>query len=557
MRLGNRFLHAPPPSEASSPVVALLALMILATSFAGAEQLQAQAVSGEVVSAEDGRGIPGAFVILFDADGRRLAGTLSDREGRYALRAPAAGTYTLRVEQIGFRTVTSAPLRLDAGGTWHRIEVPVQAVTLPMLTVETESRCRRRDGGAAVHALWEEVRKALELTEHTQQAGSVRYTLMQNVRETDAAHRMVLREERTRHVTNSWLPYRAAASPDQLVRSGFAEPDGRALILYGPDAEVLLSDAFADAYCFRLAAGSGGEVGLAFEPAQRRRGTTEVEGVLWVDRGTGELRRLEYGYLGLPAEIARQDAGGDIHFRRLANGAWIVDRWEIRSPLLQMDLVTRDTRAVGMRQEGGTVLAAQQAGSLIYELTGTGTVRGQVFDQLHGAPRGGTLVALSGTPFTAVTAADGTYRMEGVPPGRYAITVSSDWMLELRTPAPLDSLVVAGDDVVEKQLVTPTFAAAMRHLCPGTPQGTRARSGVIHGVALDPDSGAPLAGVTIRAEYERRLHYEVTDANGRFAFCWVPRDDEVPVHIMVWTRQHRTTRVPLLLHGPVLRHDFF
>jgi hypothetical protein len=72
MRLRTHCQHASSLCAAPSPVSALRALLILAMSFAGAEQLQAQTVSGEVVSAEDGRGVPGAFVILFDADGRRL-----------------------------------------------------------------------------------------------------------------------------------------------------------------------------------------------------------------------------------------------------------------------------------------------------------------------------------------------------------------------------------------------------------------------------------------------------------------------------------------------------
>lgn len=527
-------------------------------------------MSGVVVSAGDAQPIRGAFVLLLDAAGSRVSGTLTDPEGRYAIRAPAAGEYMLRVEQIGFQSVMSPLLQLGAGGTTYRFEVPVQAVALPVLTVETESRCRRRDDGAAVHALWEEVRKALELTEHTQRTGGMRYALMQQLREVGAFERHVLREERTRLNVSGALPYSAAAEPALLVSAGFTQRDEGDLILFGPDAQTLMSAEFADAYCFRLAGSAAGdEIGLAFEPAQRPRGATGVTGTLWVDRATSELRRLEFSYVGLPAEFASPGIGGVAHYRRLPTGTWIIPEWWIRSPLRTVDPITGTLRAAGVRHEGGVVLAALGAnGASLYELSGTGTVAGVVEDHFHAETfeaaasaerlRAGTLVGLSGTPFTAVTDGDGAFTIAGVPPGRYAITATTGWMQELRTPAPVDSVVVAGDGVVRRHLMVPTFAEAMRHRCPDTPPGTQPRTlyGVIYGVALDPQTGHPLRGVEVRAEYGRRFHNEITDDEGRFAFCWVPQG-EAPVFVRVWTRQHRTPRVPLTLTAPILRHDFF
>lgn len=60
---------------------------------------------------------------------------------------------------------------------------------------------------------------------------------------------------------------------------GFAwvEPDG--ITFYAPDASMLASEEFAANYCMRL-----------------------ISGVLWLDRATGELARLDYHYNRMPAE---------------------------------------------------------------------------------------------------------------------------------------------------------------------------------------------------------------------------------------------------------------
>jgi hypothetical protein len=524
-----------------------------------AASVQAQAVTGQVVSGEDGQPIAGAFVILFDADGRRQTAVLTDRDGRYLLRSAAPGRYRLRVEQIGFESVDSPLLDLAATTVAYPFVVPIRAVALPVITVEADSRCRRRDDGAAVHALWEEIRKALDVAAFTDRAGAVRYTLLQQTRELDAARMHVLHEERTRRIINHRLPYLAGADADALVADGFMRLDGDTIVLLGPDAHVLLSTDFSDAYCFRVVAGAvPGEVGLGFEPARRRRGTTAIQGVLWVERATSQLTRLEYSYVDLPSAIARYEAGGELHFRRLPNGSWIVDRWAIRSPVVEMDAYTRATHLLGTREEGGTVLGARQGDELLYEAGGSGTIAGRVHDHAWDGPRAGTVVGLSGTPWAAVTDSLGEYRIERVPPGRYAITVTSDWMRELFTPARIDTVTIPEDAPVQRHLETESFARAMLHRCSGTPAGSpRLMFGVVYGVVVDPETGVPLPGVTVRAEWGRNYIDVDTDAAGRYAVCWLPRSRDVPAHLRIVSRPHRTARIPVMLAEPLLRHDFY
>ena len=122
---------------------------------------------------------------------------------------------------------------------------------------------------------------------------------------------------------------------DDLLSGGFVRPDGDGSAYYAPDADVLLSDAFLDTHCMRLADGendSEGLIGLAFEPVGDR-GITEISGVLWVDPSNGELRWLDYGYEYLDVPN-RERLGGRVRFEGLPDGTWIVRDWAIRMPLL-------------------------------------------------------------------------------------------------------------------------------------------------------------------------------------------------------------------------------
>jgi len=69
----------------------------------------------------------------------------------------------------------------------------------------------------------------------------------------------------------------------------------RSRIYDGIDARVFLSDPFLDTHCFRIrpSRDADGTVGLAFEPVESRE-VSDVEGVLWLDEQTAELRVLEF-----------------------------------------------------------------------------------------------------------------------------------------------------------------------------------------------------------------------------------------------------------------------
>jgi hypothetical protein len=147
-------------------------------------------------------------------------------------------------------------------------------------------------------------------------------------------------ETQTRRGYFAASPY-VALSAERLAEHGFVtRADDGSLEYWAPDANVLLSDSFLDNHCFHIAPPEASDsrlVGLAFEPVAGRA-VTEIRGVLWIDAETSELERLDFRYVNLPfGERTQWDAvGGRVEFERLNSGMWIVRRWRIRMPVVEM-----------------------------------------------------------------------------------------------------------------------------------------------------------------------------------------------------------------------------
>ncbi len=302
---------------------------------AGAPPLSAQAVRGELVD-DRGRPVGAAFVILHDSAGAPARRALSRADGRFLLPAPGPGVYTLRAERIGYGTAVSPPLRLSAGDTLdYRMRASGAAVTLEGITVSAGSRCDVRPAqGVAAAALWEEARKALSVSAWAGEEDRVRVALVQFRRQLDGQGKVVSEQLTGSEEGPSRTPF-ASAPAEQLARDGYRQVRRNETWYFAPDANTLLSDAFLDTHCFRAVVGRGAEeglVGLAFAPAGRRS-VPDVQGTLWIDRRTRELRHLDYRYTRLPLVEDHRLVGGRVEFERLPNGAWIVDRWFIRMPL--------------------------------------------------------------------------------------------------------------------------------------------------------------------------------------------------------------------------------
>ena len=346
------------------------ALSLVALLLVLPRALSAQTVEGRLSSRGSGASVRGALVSLLDTGGGEAGSALSDTAGRYRLVARGAGTYRLRVERIGVATVTSPPFALGAGEVLAMpLVLPDQALSLQGLRVEARARCQvRPQGGRELARAWDEARKALRFTARTAADSLVAFEFVTWERELSSDGK------RTRRDT-SWVREAVGAVPfgsmpaDSLVRGRFVQvhEDSAYVLFRGPDAATLLSDAFLDTHCFRLRRGGGeraGMIGLEFKPVPGTRGA-DVQGTLWLDERSSELRHLEFRYTGLSA-ASPDRMGGRADFFRLPTGAWMVRNWYLRWPIADMRYdgprrILTIGRIRGLRESGGTVTAVRGA----------------------------------------------------------------------------------------------------------------------------------------------------------------------------------------------------
>lgn len=294
-----------------------------------------QAVVGRVLEEGTLRPLSGAFVVLRDTAGERRGAVLAGEDGRFALRAPVPGRYRLVARLIGYADATSAPFMIAGGETVERtLEVAVRAISLDGIRAEVGRRCHGRpEQGVRSARLWEEARKALEIAEWTEEQETLRFRIVERRRELEARTlRVISSRESGRRGFSRQSPYRSLPA-EALARGGYVQPASDGWNHFAPDADVLLSESFLETHCFRATGGEAGLVGLAFEPVAGRD-LPDVEGVLWLDEATAELRRLDFRYVHLPYRHGDwPQVGGRVEFERLTTGIWIVRRWRIRMPL--------------------------------------------------------------------------------------------------------------------------------------------------------------------------------------------------------------------------------
>lgn len=344
--------------------------VLLPLGVGAAVPLEAQSVRGRVL--EEGTDLPvgGAFLEILAADSSRADATLTAPGGEFVLRTGGTGAYRLRLQRIGYGTWTSDAFDVEAGTSPSReVRVPVRPVRLTELRVDAESPCTVRPGAEAATArLWEEVRKALVQTAWAEEEELFRFTVQRWERRLDRELGETEEERTWRKPVRAAQPF-VSLPAAELSEKGYVqqqEPEdarGAYVEFYAPDAAVLLSEQFLGTHCFSVRPGPYDrvdEVGLAFEPVPGRS-LPEIEGVLWVDRRTAALDRLEFRYvnLPLPRSVETDPLGGEVRFRRLPDGGWIVSEWRLRMPIL--DRRHRRLLLVGVEEAGGRVVEVAPA----------------------------------------------------------------------------------------------------------------------------------------------------------------------------------------------------
>ena len=308
----------------------------VACAFACAATAGAQDVRGTVVESASGRPVAGAVVLLLGAGDSVLVRGITSARGTYRLPL-AAGARRVQLRRIGFRPRT---LPLPAGDA---PTLDVALVVLPTLLepvrVADGSTCPRRADRPAALGLWEQARTALLATIVARDArpDAMKRLAFQRVMDGDDIVRQDVRLDTVGRTTR---PYVSVRSADAFVRTGFVDDGDDGATFHGPDADVLVDEAFALGYCLHLAGADRArpsQVGLAFQPARRQRGRIDIVGTLWVDTAARALRDVEFRYVGLDRALDAARPGGRVSFRELPNGLVFVDRWALRVPNARAD----------------------------------------------------------------------------------------------------------------------------------------------------------------------------------------------------------------------------
>ena len=351
----------------------------------GTGELAAQTVRG-IVTLPDSSRAAGVIVIATDTAGANTVRALTGEAGTYELRLPAPGRYAIRVVRIGFRPTTVPAFDIAAGETKTLpITLRGEAIVLAAVTVQGQSVCRmQQDSGQAVARLWEEARKAITATQLSPAGTRQNVEWMQYDRTTDLTATHVLSEVSSKSSASAMAAF-VSLPPDSLAKVGYMTDDESGTVYRAPDAAALLSAPFAALHCFRAEPppkDNGDWVGIGFRPAKNRSGIVDIEGTLWLDRASSELRELDFRYTNLPEDFVHTKAGGTVQFLRLSTGSWLVGSWQLRMPRGTRELVAtysgslrgRDeyrTVVTGLQFTGGAVTAVTRGSEVLFSSGGS------------------------------------------------------------------------------------------------------------------------------------------------------------------------------------------
>lgn len=535
----------------------ILRLTVTFTFLAGlAPTAHGQMVRGTARDAESGRAIESGVITLLDAAGAALRAVLTDSVGEYAVRAPSPGAYRLRFERLGFQPMTTERFTLEEGETQTKpIRAAVASMALDQIVITDRPRCRvLREADMLTVRVWSAVRGVLASAAAGETGWYPYVTIERYERDYDYRRRLVTKERKWTSTGASTAPFVAKAARD-LEKDGFVVRDGDTLTFYAPEARTLIAEEFLRTHCFRVRdeRTQMGRLGLDIEPVPGRL-QPDIKGTLWLDAASGELRRLEFVYVNLPPNVPRENADGWVEFRRLPRGAWIVDRWALRLPLVGAPPPRsvygsgvpvagelppeRTTELLGTHEEGGRIvsLEAQRPRPPAKPLA-TVTVHGTV-RTATGEPVAGARAFLSGTGHSSVTDRDGLFAMMDVPAGRYRLSFTHPRLDTIGIVAP--ALELNATSTAEQNLTMPTDEEIARAACPGAVAGGQAAT-LLYGYVRDGASPAVVPGATVTVTWRASIPRGPTvavrtegfefesDANGRYQFCGLPRD--VPVSV--------------------------
>ena len=552
-------------------------LLALATGLA--QSLEAQVVRGIARDADTDRLIESGVVTLLDVNGAGIRAVLTDSLGRFAVLAPAAGAYRLRFERLGYKPVTTDRFTLKAGETTARTLKPDPvSVSLAEVVVTDRPRCRVLAEADTVTArVWTAVRSVLASAAAADEGLFPHVTIERYERDYDFRNRLV-NESKWTNSGASKSPFIALAAAE-LEKHGFVKRLGDSVEFYAPDAGTLIAEEFLRTHCFRVRdeRAEQGRLGLEIEPVPGRS-LPEIRGTLWVDAMSGELRRLEFAFINLPPNVPRESSDGWVEFRRTPRGAWLVDQWALRLPLVGErrtphpygganpvagEVAQRETELIGVHEEGGRIVSLEpQSTSRRARPARRVAIRG-VVKTPEGDPVPGARAFLSGTTHSSVTDREGTFAMLDVTPGPYRLSFTHPRFDTLGIVGP--AIDIDGRASSDHVLTMPSDVDIARSVCAGEASSSGDPS-VLYGYVRDGPSPAVIAGATVtvgwRTPLQRGAAIAVrnetlsteTDPNGRYVLCGIPQDVQLTLRAALEPRRVGEGQLSPLV-APVTRVD--
>ena len=535
--------------------IAVAFTLSVAASAAGA-----QVVRGSVLLPDSATPAAGVLVSALDARGATAARALTTDRGFFSLAVGSPGRYSLRVTRIGFRPTEVPAFEIGVTDTARvRIVLAAVPVSLAAVTVRERDECRvRPDTGLLISRIWEEARKAILISQLSEEGAPLFAEWIQYERQYDAT-RPVIRKQNIRSMRGPTTHAFVSAPADRLAAMGYVVEDSTGVEYHAPDAEALLSESFAATHCFRparvTAGADSGRVGVSFEPSDTRRGVRDLRGTFWLDRATAELRQLDFTYTNLPDLAESAGAGGHVRFLRLSTGQWLVSDWEIRMPRLgPLDrssengarrVLFSNSRVVlrGIQHTGGVLTRVVRGDSVLLSAGGE-----HVAVQLRSAdpaiPLGGAMLTLEGTDYEAVVDASGKAQVAPVLTGRYRARASTPLMDTLGVP-PVEREVTARLDSRVDTLVMPSAEELLKRACPS--DSLHRGDGMLRGAVRDTLGRiVPNAAVTVswtrgtavvggstsdQLVVNESAIAAITGEHGEWRACGVPRDRALMVRL--------------------------
>jgi hypothetical protein len=498
------------------------------------------------------------IVVATDDQGREASRALSSARGEYSLRLPAGGRYALKVLRIGYRPTPGPTVAVSGDGKeTARIVLVNEAVSLAAINVRDRETCRvNADTGLAVARVWEEARKAMLSSQLSSADGAPLFAEWIEYDQTlDSTARLVRgqRIRTSRNPTTHAFRSRPAAFFDT---AGYVVAESGGATYFAPDAEVLLSDLFARAHCFRLVAPpreSPNLLGVNFQPARDRRDRREIQGTLWVDRTTAELRWLEFAFTNLNDAAMTAKPGGRVEFQRLQEGSWLISRWHLRmahvemrrSDNTQFQRSVQTSRPVlrAVQVSGGEVTRVLRGDSLVFKAIGPSVVV-QVVGTDSLVRAAGATLTLQGTDYSGVADSSGRIELSPVLAGRYRAQVKTALMDSLGMP-PISEEVEASVDPRVATIKLPEPRDVLFKVC--SRDSVANGEGMLHGTVRT-RNGEPLRNTVVlatwlgdvniaghvRADQVRFTEHSlgaISDDAGAWRFCGVPRETPITVRV--------------------------